>query len=719
MANNQSATNNAINTKCSYCGDKFDSIQQCLKHELINHSLQKKKNPQNRVQKRLYITAKSLNTDEKQKERLKLKEQLKKCKSGEELLTIFELFCMKKDSLGLIVSRVLTCLERELRPAGIVRIFPFGSIANGLALRDCDIDIFVDASDIHISPRHKHYIQNEDNDYRQRLLFNHINNLLHRSSCFTEVFAIRRARVPIIKCKHKITGFSIDINVSCPSSRENTQFIYDLVKSDERIHELMLFLKLWAKNAQIIGKGNMTSYCFITMVIFFLQQPWNSLENNSPTDQATCILKSIKELQKNCSFHMVQGINYAYDLRSEENKPKISTNVTTWNLIKSFFNFYKDFNFEDLIISTYYGKAIEKSKFSPDTCDEYYKQLRTITQHLQGEQTNNLQIDRCMCVQDAFCLNKNTAKNIFPLSMEYITLCLRNAHQICENVDNLELRDLYEKLLFESIKINPKINETNNMNKTEVRTDLKNLKIHSNDTKSVCNSNNEGKLNYTIIPAKGDLRTLSNHYPELKDSEVILRRWCHEYMKAIEVIITKLYHMEMQKQVPSQQKQQKLDPDNKNQDLNQTWHISCSIDLWSNRYFQKIQQISFLNFQLQQTERLHNLRRQDPKFSVNLNGVLKFNTLANYMGINIQLELPDSSSTSILSLTKKSPLRKFFNVFKNTLQICNFKETLNINESFNEQICNKKVTAQTEDINQKSNVNDSTMGKNIGQENIE
>lgn len=133
MANDQDA--NAINAKCSVCGDKFISIQECLKHELIKHSMNKKKHPQSRVQKRLNATAKILNAEDKLKERLKLKEQLKKCKNGEELLTIFELYCMKTDTLGLIFTRIQTCLERELRPAGIVKIYPFGSIASGLALR--------------------------------------------------------------------------------------------------------------------------------------------------------------------------------------------------------------------------------------------------------------------------------------------------------------------------------------------------------------------------------------------------------------------------------------------------------------------------------------------------------------------------------------------------------------------------------------------------------
>lgn len=535
----------------------------------------------------------------------------------------------------------------------------------------------MDASDIHTSPRHKYYQQKDDTEAQHRLAFNRINNLLHRSPHFSDVIAIRRARVPIIKCKHKDTGFSIDINISCPSSRENTQFIYDLVQSDDRIHELMLFLKLWAKNMQIIGRINMTSYCLITMAIFFLQQPWESvIQDNNDSDNR--ILKSIKELQEDCPFHMVQGVNYAYDLSRFENKPKIPAAVTTWDLIKEFFNFYQNFDFEHNIISPFYGKAVEKSNLTPDIWDEYYKQLNTITQYLKGEQANNLQIDRSMCVQDAFCLNHNTAKNILPQSKQYIMLCLRNAHSICNNAKKVNQAQLYEQLLFESIKINDQnIENVKNKPKVEVEAELKNLKLLTNETNIL--NNNESKLIYTLIPSKSDLRTAALRYPVITGGEEILRCWCQNYVKAIETIITKIYRMDMQKQLHAQQKQQKLDEEDKNKELNPSWLISCTVDLWTSRCFQKNLKTSFISYQLEQTERLHELRRQDPKFSVTFNGILKLNTLANFMGLDIQLELPEG--TCISSLNKKSPLRRFFNVFKNTLQSCNFKETLNINDT--------------------------------------
>ncbi|TMW54221.1 hypothetical protein DOY81_000720 [Sarcophaga bullata] len=659
MANDKDCS--LINSKCSFCGHAFSNIQECLKHELLSHHMANKNKQNRRLRKKADDTEKYLNSSDKLEERKELRKKLNKAQKGEELRTIFELFCMKTDDLELIFTRIQTSLEKLFTPSGIVKIYPFGSIVSGLALRDCDIDVYIDVTQLNLQPNTT-YVRN---DYRQQntyvRAFNCINRLLHRSPNFSDVFAIRKARVPIIKCKHTSTGFSIDINVECPSSRENSQFIYQLVRSDDRIHELMLFIKLWAKNMQIIGGAYMNSYCLISLVIFFLQQPQSNGER---------ILKSMKELQKNCPVHMVQGVNYAYDLDSKGNSPKIPDNLTTWNLIKKFFSFYKNFDF-DQIISPYYGKAIDKTNLTPDICDEYYKQLRTISQYLQGDEANHLQIDRSMCVQDIFCLNQNTAKTVLPQSRQYFIFCLENANKICENSKNLPLAELCEQLLFDTVQVNA--TEVLPTNKPPSK-EIKNVDLNAKETIS---TNNNDKLSYTITISKADVRTMFAHVEDLKDTESALQKCCEHYLEAIEMIMTKIYRMDMQKQLPTQQKQIKLDEDSVVNNMERCWLISCTVDLWTNRQFQKYIQTSFMTYHLEQTERLHNLRRQDPNYSVTINATLKLKVLRNFAGIDVQILLPED--TPLSSLHKKNPLRKFFNVFKNTLQNYNLKEALQSN----------------------------------------
>uniref|UniRef100_A0A1B0BXF6 Uncharacterized protein n=1 Tax=Glossina palpalis gambiensis TaxID=67801 RepID=A0A1B0BXF6_9MUSC len=88
------------------------------------------------------------------------------------------------------------------------------------------------------------------------------------SKHFLDVLAICSARVPIVKCKHKGTGFSVDINLSCPSSVDSTRLL-------------------------------LSSYYLIILAIFYLQQPLENY-NNLP------IVLPIKKLQANCNEHLVQ-----------------------------------------------------------------------------------------------------------------------------------------------------------------------------------------------------------------------------------------------------------------------------------------------------------------------------------------------------------------------------------------------------------------------------
>ncbi|XP_075160825.1 monkey king protein [Haematobia irritans] len=645
-----------LNTKCSVCCITLKTVQECLKHELLVHSLQKKTAAKTGggIESRIKATDKFLNTKEKQEERLNVQKALATCRKGQELKTILKLLSMNSDFLNLIFTRIQTCLAKELGRLGVVRIYPFGSIASSLALRDSDIDVFVDASqvparDLGQTPKNNRIVNAEAKQTSQtRGAFNRINAVLQRSPLFVDVFAIRGARVPIIKCKHRDTGFSVDINISCHSSIENTQFICELVKSDGRIHELFLFVKLWAKNMQIIGRANMTSYCLITMIIFYLQHE--------------AILKSIQALQKGCPSRMVQGVNYAFNLQSKENKPSIAQGKTTMDLIRGFFQFYKSYNFEDNIISPFYGKTIAKENFTEESFTDYSKQLLTIGES-EGIAAEAVQLDRCMCVQDSFVLNHNVARSMLPPNKKYFVMCVENAATLCENL-NKKSGEILEKLLYETIfKTTPVIE------KGGITVDLN----HMGRTPASANSNGNNEtsktLNHFIEPSKADLKSIATANPDITEPNAILRFWCDHYVSVIEKILCEFYGMDVQtKETP--QKQQRMD----NEELNHSWEIVASVDLWSNRYFQKTPHQTYWEYQMAQTERLLALRRQDSNFAVQLSAILCLKIESDYMGLTVSVGLPDGSPVS--TLTKKDPLRKFFNVFRNTLQNYCLREVL-------------------------------------------
>ncbi|XP_067643325.1 uncharacterized protein [Eurosta solidaginis] len=90
----------------------------------------------------------------------------------------------------------------------------------------------------------------------------------------------------------------MDLNLSCPSSVHNKNFLRDHMNLDKRLHELMVFLKIWAKQLQLIAE---------------------ILRPNTATTTTTT----------------KAGVNYAYNFPN--NAPTLPRNQTTSNLIQGFF----------------------------------------------------------------------------------------------------------------------------------------------------------------------------------------------------------------------------------------------------------------------------------------------------------------------------------------------------------------------------------------------
>ncbi|KAI9576457.1 hypothetical protein GQX74_009514 [Glossina fuscipes] len=191
-----------------------------------------------------------------------------------------------------------------------------------------------------------------------------------------------------------------------------------LVEADFRIHFLLLFLKIWAKHMQIVEYGNMSSYCLIILAIFYLQQPLENYNN-------LAILLPTKKLQTNCNEHLVQGVNYAFD-------------------VENFFDSYKSCDLSSVVLSPYLGSGIPRNDFVNESINffEYHNQLLTMSQYFNKD-PERLRIDTYLCVQDPFCLNQNVAKSINGTNTEYLEYCLANVFSIfsiCQNNDNMTSR---------------------------------------------------------------------------------------------------------------------------------------------------------------------------------------------------------------------------------------------------------------------------------------
>ncbi|XP_050337033.1 terminal uridylyltransferase 7-like [Bactrocera neohumeralis] len=414
-----------IDFKCTICSKKFSKDKDCMKHERWEHDIKRsRKSLSDKVEDIIAY----IESDEQQLLQKESLNALQNCEPGQELSSIFKQHKMNDETLSSVYKSIEACLKNVLRPLKGVELHPFGSIASGLALKDSDIDLYIELLD---------NTQTTGNSTRQA--FNRINIILQRSNDFNEVIPIRQARVPIIKCKHTPTGFRLDINLSCSRGVHNTKFVRDLLQFDNRIHELITFLKIWAKQLQLIGRGNMSSHCLITLVLFYLQQP----QSNQPA-----VLPAVKDLQENVPDNLIMGVNYAYQL--QEKTSQIPQEWTTSKLIEGFFKFYRCFEFEKMLISPYLGKAIPLDKFKKGLFKfPAYDAQQCDVAAVSNEPVQPIPLaDRCVCVQDAFVLSHNVGKAISRLHLEYFRKCLNLACDVYEDVDISTDAQRYEALLY-------------------------------------------------------------------------------------------------------------------------------------------------------------------------------------------------------------------------------------------------------------------------------
>ncbi|XP_017864348.1 PREDICTED: uncharacterized protein LOC108614648 isoform X1 [Drosophila arizonae] len=691
--------------RCKVCEATFNTLQDCLAHELLKHTIK----PQKKLRKCLDAITKLFASEQIQCERRVLKATLAQAPAGQHLRAILTFYAGNCSELSACFSQVRGTLQKQLQ--GRVKVYPFGSLVTGLALKDSDIDLFLEQTDV------------SSNAISHRQLFNKIYNFLRRSECFQDVFAIRHARVPIIRCKHVYSGLSLDINMSSPNSTYNSRFVAELLGRDVRMRELFLFLKLWAKKLKIIGSGSMTSYCLITLIIFGLQQQR--------------LLPSIKQLQARCPVVEVMGVNYAYSF--QQVRP-IPADVTSLDLISDFFALYHKMDFERKLLSPYLGYALDiNTAFSvPGTFPEYEQQLQAMAK-ATGEQPEPFQSQRCVCVQDPFEMQHNVGQSISITNLCYLRECLVLAHQACCDKKLVAApAKLYDYLIFglaeqllQSQRIEqghpakvrrqvstreqqqdadkPKMAKTTQIvvdaapksstpapkpareakpTKVPTTADMPTEPPAEPPAESPAKSNDKSKERlsstssvdngpvmsmhvHILKPTNNDLKSLRADLLSKKTNteQTIFFYWAECYVDAIKDILVNIYGLTLKQIEPKEETQSIAAPQTLPPQY--TWLINTSVDTWSARNFQRSTKQSFFAQQLQQTIEFIKTRPANANFVVNLNGRFSVIIGADYKELRLELQ---PMSSDALGLQRHSPLTKFFKSLKNMLCNYNFKE---------------------------------------------
>eukprot|EP00931_Biecheleriopsis_adriatica_P041359 TRINITY_DN23650_c0_g1_i1.p1 TRINITY_DN23650_c0_g1~~TRINITY_DN23650_c0_g1_i1.p1 ORF type:complete len:629 (-),score=141.98 TRINITY_DN23650_c0_g1_i1:63-1793(-) len=170
------------------------------------------------------------------------------------------------------VERCVSALEAVAQTLGSRwHVSPFGSAANGFGTKVSDLD-----ATCYEEPEEGE--KEEDQESRQSkqpasgILGESLAPLLRKHPQFTMAEEVLNARVPILKLCFE---GKLEVDLSCYNTMplHNTQLLKAYSALDERVKDLVIAVKLWAKAQQVCGasKSHLSSYSLTLMTIYFMQ----------------------------------------------------------------------------------------------------------------------------------------------------------------------------------------------------------------------------------------------------------------------------------------------------------------------------------------------------------------------------------------------------------------------------------------------------------------
>ncbi|XP_017770289.1 PREDICTED: speckle targeted PIP5K1A-regulated poly(A) polymerase [Nicrophorus vespilloides] len=240
-----------------------------------------------------------------------------------------------------------------------------------------------------------------------------------RSDLFQLVFSIPTARTPIIRFMHASTEINCDLSFMNGLSVENTKFVkfcYDLQPISR---DAVLLLRCFSNIESLYGEYKICSYAFSMMLLFYMQtKGW---------------LLSVQRLRSltNTDVQVIDGwpiIDYNESVETLKQNVEEYTGGGVYQLVKGFFEFYNEFNFEKDVVCPFMGVIVKRKQFNgdgvnlPSEMSVYRKNLK------EGE---SFRVDDCyMCVQDPFDLSHNLTKAVSSDAVASFKFKCRNVLQM-------------------------------------------------------------------------------------------------------------------------------------------------------------------------------------------------------------------------------------------------------------------------------------------------
>jgi len=278
------------------------------------------------------------------------------------------------------------------------QLYLFGSSVNGFGSQQADLDICL------VDPKNQITLRQI-----QKILQSHQEP---EFVYFSNVLPIPHAKVPILKFEVNFFSqikYSGDISISNHLAIHNSSLIKTYSQVDPRVTPFMLVIKNWTKahNINDASKGTLSSYAYVLMAINFLQ-----LRGVVPN------LQKLKEHHSSRKIYETWDCTYEDDLTQLE--PSQNHDPVAM-LVRDFFDYYSDFNFNSLVISIRTGIPFQRESSSFSKARLY--------------------------VEDPFQLNHNLGRVVDDQGFTRIITKLREANKILDNAkpDESVLKKLLNK----------------------------------------------------------------------------------------------------------------------------------------------------------------------------------------------------------------------------------------------------------------------------------
>ncbi|XP_023708328.1 speckle targeted PIP5K1A-regulated poly(A) polymerase isoform X2 [Cryptotermes secundus] len=297
------------------------------------------------------------------------------------------------------------------------KAYPFGSAVTGLAFKWSDLDVFMDLNDVAATQLEGGSVSLPVPESLNNVV-NHAKKLFRKPYLFSKVFAIPKAKTPIVKFIHKPTNINCDLSFKNALGVNNSALIKFYLSLDPRLKPFLIVIKYWAKKNDLSGQCKLSNYALIMIALFYVQQ----LE--------VPIIPPVATLQEGVDNKVIID---GWECSINTNiSPQNSNRMSVPEMLCGFFKFFSTFDYQMNVICPLVGTSVPKSVFhTPEELPEAMKHYKEYMSTC-GSDSVGLRVDCDMCVQDAFELRHNVTSGVSSKVLENFKKYCEAAAKACD-----------------------------------------------------------------------------------------------------------------------------------------------------------------------------------------------------------------------------------------------------------------------------------------------